>query len=107
MAKTEDFPHRGRFQAQSDYLEQSKSWACDKPPTAQEGHDMLGALEDRLDEFERDIRRDAFIKAHRFIDNAGPGGVGETSKSYPVRGRRDGSRVDIEVKKGIAFVQGA
>ena len=51
------------------------------------------------------IRQDAFAKAHRFIDNAGPNGVGPTSKSYPVRGRRDGSRVDVEVKKGLAFVE--
>ncbi len=105
MKKSEEFEHRGRFQAQSEYLEESERWARDDPPIAQEGHDLLAVLENRLDRFEREIRQDAFLKAHRFINNAGPDGVGVTSKSYPVRGRKDGSRVDIMVHKGIAFIR--
>ena len=104
MANSDEFGHRGRFQAQSDYLDESEPWARPNPLTAEEGHGLLDALENKLDEAERRIRQDAFAKAHRFINNAGPGGVGPTSKSYPVRGRRDGSRVDIEVRKGIAFI---
>ena len=53
----------------------------------------------RSEEFVRTFRR-----AHRFIDNAGPRGVGPTTKGFPVRGRHDGSRVDVDVKKGLAFV---
>src|SRR4051794_36982266 len=102
MKRSDEFTHRGRFQAQSDYLDESERWARYDSPTAQEGHDLLTVLETKLDRSEREMRRDAFLKAHRFIDNAGPSGVGETSKSYPVRGRQDGIRVDIEVKKGIA-----
>ena len=104
MPKPVDFEHRGRFQAQSDYLEASEPWAQNDPLTASDGHSLLTALENRLDDEERRIREDCFRKAHRFIDSAGPGGVGPTTKNFPVRGRRDGSRVDIEVKKGLAFV---
>jgi hypothetical protein len=80
MKRPNEFTHRGRFQAQSDYLDESESWARYDPPSDREGHALLTTLETRLDTFERDIRRDAFQKAHRFIDNAGSGGVSETSK---------------------------
>jgi hypothetical protein len=105
MAKSDDFEHRGRFQAQSDYLDESEPWARHDPLSTTEGHQLLETLSNKLAEEERMIRQDAFAKAHRFIDNAGPSGVGPTSKSYPVRGRRDGSRVDVEVKKGLAFIE--
>lgn len=107
MPNSDDFEHRGRFQAQSVYLDESESWARHEPLSASEGHEVLEVLKNKLDEAERRIRQDAFVKAHRFIDNAGQGGVGRTSKSFPVRGRRDGSRVDIEVIKGVAFIQRA
>ncbi len=105
MPKSVDLEHRGRFQAQSNYLEESEGWARKDPLTATDGHHLLTTLENRLDEKERTIREDCFKRAHRFIDNAGPGGVGPTSKGFPVRGRNDGSRVDIDVKKGLAFVR--
>ncbi len=105
MSTGEEFEHRGRFQTQSSYLDESEPWARHDPLSAMEGHILLEVLENRLEESERMIRRDAFAKAHRFIDNAAPGGVGPTSKSYPVRGRRDGCRVDIEVRKGLAFIR--
>jgi hypothetical protein len=104
MPKSDEPEHRGRFQAQSDYLEESEGWAQKDPLMASDGHRLLTVLENRLEGEERRIREDCFKKAHRFIDNAGPGGVGPTTKGFPVRGRRDGSRVDIEVKKGLAFV---
>jgi hypothetical protein len=106
MATANEFEHRGRLQAQSDYLDESESWARHEPLSATEGHELLETLRNKLEESERRIRQDAFAKAHRFIDNAGPGGVGPTSKSFPVRGRHDGSRVDIEVRRGIAFAAG-
>jgi len=106
MAKSDEAEHRGRFQAQSDYLEESEGWAQKDPLIASDGHRLLTALENRLADKERRIREDCFKKAHRFIDNAGPGGVGPTTKSFPVRGTHDGSRVDIDVKKGLAFVVG-
>jgi len=104
MPKSVEPEHRGRFHAQSDYLEESENWAQQEPLTARDGHRLLTALENRLDDKERRIREDCFRRAHRFIDNAGPGGVGPTTKGFPVRGRHDGSRVDIDVKKGLAFV---
>ena len=104
MPKLDEPEHRGRFQAQSDYLEESEAWALREPLSAKNGHLLLTTLENRLSDEERRIRDDCFKKAHRFIDNAGPGGVGPTTKGFPVRGRHDGSRVDIDVKKGIAFV---
>lgn len=102
--KLEEPEHRGRFQAQSNYLEESERWTQEEPLTVNEGHRLLNALESKLDERERTLREDCFHKARRFIDNAAPGGVGPTSKTFLVRGRRDGSRVDIVVIKGLAFV---
>src|SRR4051812_27493030 len=106
MPKPIEPAHRGRFQAQSDYLEESERWAQGEPLTKKDGHRLLTALENRLDDKERRIREDCFRRAHRFIDNIGPGGIGPTSKSFPVRGRHDGSRVDIEVSDPL-LKQGA
>ena len=103
MKDPEEHPHRGRVQAQSDYLEQSVAWTEKIPPTKIEGHAMLASLQGKLSKAELAIRADAFARATRFINQAGPGGVNETSKSYRVRERSDGSRVDVVVIKGIAF----
>jgi hypothetical protein len=66
---------------------------------------MLTRLKYRLDRSEYLLRREAFQKAHRFIDGAAAiGWVGPTKPSWPQPPRRDQRRVDIEVIAGRAFV---
>ncbi len=64
---------------------------------------MLDKLKNKLSRSQRQTFHDAFGKAHEWIDKAGIDGFENFSKSFRVRGLRDGSRVDIEVKKGSAF----
>lgn len=96
--------HRGRFQAQGGGLEESEPWNEPEPLRATEGHILLTRLEGKIQPKEAMIRRDAFEKAHRFINSAAAaGGVGQCKKTLRVRGSRD-QRVDIEVQSGLAFV---
>lgn len=100
--------HGGRFQAQGGELGavgESEPWDEPDPLQAVRGHLLLTALHNKIHHQSAALRHDAFQKAHRFIDAAAAGGgVGPTRKSFYVRGRRDGSRVDIEVQRGLAFV---
>src|SRR4051794_11398592 len=96
--------HRGRFQAQGGGLEESEPWNEPQPLQALTGHHLLSGLHDKIPPREATIRRDSFLKAHRFIDSAASsGGVGPCKKSFVVRGSRD-QRVDVEVQSGLAFV---
>jgi hypothetical protein len=98
--------HRGRFQAQGGGIEESEAWDEESALPAARGHSLLTAVKYKLDKSEYLIRRDAFSKAHRFIDNASvSGGVGPTKQSWPQPPRPDHRRVDIEVQSGSAFVQ--
>lgn len=95
--------HRGRFQAQGGGLEESEPWDEPRPLQALTGHILLSGLRFKIPTREATIRRDSFLKAHRFIDSAASsGGVGPCKKSFVVRGSRD-QRVDIEVQSGLAF----
>jgi hypothetical protein len=97
--------HRGRFQAQGGGFEESVPWDQDDPPTARDGHRLLTRLKYQLDKAEYLLRREAFQRAHRFIDGASAsGGVGPTKQSWPQPPRRDQRWVDIEVQAGRAFV---
>ena len=97
--------HRGPFQAQGEGLEESESWNEEHPLQALKGHHLLSGLQLKIPAREAAIRRDSFIKAHRFIDSAASScGVTPCKKSFPVRGSRSGRRVDIEVLSGLAFV---
>ena len=65
-------------------------------------------LKNRHTKREQKIRADAFVKAKKFIDvSAIAGGIEvidkPISKTFMVKGSKD-QRVDIEVKKGKAFV---
>jgi hypothetical protein len=96
--------HRGRFQAQGGGLEESEPWNQERPLLATQGHSLLNMLERKIAVREATLRRDSFIRAHRFIDSAATaGGVGPCKKSFLVRGSRD-QRVDIEVHGGLAFL---
>jgi len=95
-------PHRGRIQAQSDNVEESEAWAQEKPPTWQEGIEMLNKLEDKLSKKEREKRKEQFKQAERFITNAGQSGGVQSpiKKSFENEKFDDGTRVDIEVSAG-------
>jgi hypothetical protein len=77
------------------------------PYPATKGHADLSGVEAGLAKAARERREKCFKLAHRFITNAkNGGGVEPTSRSWPAaRPHEDGDvRVDIEVKKGRAFV---
>jgi hypothetical protein len=95
-------PHRGRLQAQSDTLEESEAWAQDKPPTTEEGLQLLKQLEEKLSKKERKKREKQFRQAERFINSAGKaGGIQSPVKiSFENENLGDGTRVDIEVSAG-------
>jgi hypothetical protein len=96
--------HRGRFQAQGGGVEESEAWDEELPLPGTEGHRLLTRLKYKLDREDYLLRQEAFGKAHRFITNAAPAGVGPTKQSWPQPPRRDQRRVDIEVQSGRAFV---
>jgi len=67
---------------------------------------MLQELRDKLSPSAQRYRQTAFQLAERYIQRvAAAGGVqAPLAKSFPEPSRSDGSRVDIEVHKGTAFV---
>ncbi len=98
--------HRGRFQAQGGGIEESEPWNQAFPLVAPVAHDLLTRLGSKIPVREAEIRRQAFNKAHEFIDKcASAGGIGPTKQSWPKPSRTDSRRVDIEVNNGIAFVR--
>jgi hypothetical protein len=101
--------HRGRIQVQGGGLEISWPWSDTTPPTAQAAIAGLHGLRDQLNETQLAARDQAFEQAERFITNAELNGgvVAPVSASFQNREIRqeDGDeRVDIEVRKGKAFV---
>ena len=101
--------HRGRHQAQGEDIPggDSRNWNEDSPYPATTGHHDLSDLEAGLSDRQKRARTQCFGLAHRFITNAQTyGGVGPTSRSFPAGrpGEDTDIRVDIEVKKGRAFV---
>jgi hypothetical protein len=100
--------HRGRHQAQgNDIGDKSRPWARPLPYPAEDGHADLSTLAEDIGEAAREKRELCFKQAHRFIRSAhDAGGVGPVSKSFPAGrpGEQTTIRVDIEVKKGMAFV---
>ena len=97
-------PNCGRFQAQGNNLEKSRSWAEVDVPTKQKGHDYLANLKQQLTRSELNDRQSCFTKASGWIDRApacGYDAVIVTSfKLYPPK---KGIRVDAEVRSGFAF----
>ena len=110
MTVQDTMPHRGRFQAQGDHLEKSRSWSRDSPLPASQAHALLKALYEDLSPAERRDREATFADAHEYIDRAAKaGGVSADpltiKKTYtPRNARRRQLRVDIEVLAGLAFV---
>jgi hypothetical protein len=96
--------NRGRFQAQGGGIQESEPWDEESPLPSRSGRRLLTDLKYRLNKEEYLMRKEAVEKAHRFITNASPMGVGPTKQSWPQPPRRDQRRVDIEVQSGRAFL---
>lgn len=107
MAKSNDsLEHRGRFQAQGRGVEESESWAQEKPLSVSKGLGLLGKLIGKLKPKDYERRKKPFKKAQAFVVEAGEnGGVfAHLGRSFRVKGSKD-ERVDIEVLGGKAFVK--
>lgn len=95
--------HRGRIQSQGGDVNDSKPWAQEHSLDHPTGIDLSNALEGMASEKEQKLRKSAHANARAFMNAAKlAGGVGVTSKTYMVKGDPH-KRVDIEVRKGIAF----
>ena len=101
--------HRGRFQAQGKFLEDSNNWAQDLPLTITEGIALLDSLQSRLNKKDAQVRSDGFAKCRNFIDLAYKnGGINISDmgkpliKSFP---KNFTERLDLEIHLGIAFVK--
>jgi hypothetical protein len=66
--------HRGRWQAQGTKTEKSESRNQEKPPTDDEGRNMLDRLYEKMTPAERADREVALKDAHRWIKRAAANG---------------------------------
>ena len=96
--------HRGRWQAQGGGLEESEPWSQSMPLTLAQGLLLLETLELKLKPKDRRAREAAFEMARVWATRAASSGGASApvSKSFP--GGGNPIRVDVEVKKGIAFL---
>lgn len=104
--KEKEHKHRGRLQAQGERLQESQAWAKCEPLLYEEGCSLLVALQNRLTKAQLKLRKLAFADAKKEIDRAKKNdGITVVdrhfSKSFIVKGKE---RVDIEVRKGTAFI---
>ncbi len=100
--------HRGRIQSQGGNIEDSEKWNFQKPISCTTAKSKSDILKNRHTKREQTIRANAFQKAKKFIDISKIAGGIEVvdkpiSKTFMVKGSNN-KRVDIEVKKGKAFV---
>ena len=107
MAKWKNLmDNRGRFQAQGDGLEKSRSWTEVFIPTKDDGHNYLDDLKGRLKPAELRKRQDCFKRASKWIDDApseGYNAVAPIKTSFPLYPPDKGIRVDGEIFRGKAF----
>jgi hypothetical protein len=100
--------HRGRFQAQGKRLEKSECWAQDQPLPVGDGLELIEKLKKRLSTRELKIRERAFKKCKEIVIEASHhGGINVGAQGKPfIKSFSEGNveRVDLEVHKGIAFV---
>jgi len=105
-------PYRGRVQAQGDDIEQkggySCSWAQSEPVTDREGLSFLAKIKAECNQSQQAERKQAFIRAERFVKSAGQlGGVGPEAqpRSFKDHNRTvKNARVDIEITLGLTFI---
>lgn len=109
----DDNDHRGRIQSQgAGYSDPGtgdvESWNQADPLTLAQGLAKLESLASRMTKAQKKKRAQAIEKARTFMLRAArAGGVGPLSRSFrndEVEDNNGSERVDIEVKKGLAFV---
>ncbi len=100
--------HRGRLQIQGGGIEKSWPWAQDAAPTAVAAVAGLDGVWATLSKSQKKTRDEAYGDARGYIEAAAPDGVSAPiSKTFQNKGLKKGERdhrVDIEVRKGTAFV---
>ena len=103
--------HRGRLQVQGKDLRQELSWPWTRsqPPTAQEALAGLTGMKNQLNKSELRLRDEAFEKAENYISRAGNSGgvnapISLTFQNKNLPNKNKDARVDIEVRKGRAFI---
>lgn len=85
-------------------LEESEAWNQSTPLAHSQGLRLLEKLEMKLKSKDRKARAEAFEMARIWASRAAAaGGVGTYMRSFP---GGNPIRVDIEVRKGMAFVSG-
>jgi len=103
-------PHRGVFQAQGNRLQESENWAQSTALTIIEGRSLLDNLRNKLKPAQRIERLIYFQKWRRKIDKLHTDGGfdadkgGHYIKSEPPGASPEDPRVDLEIRKGIAFI---
>lgn len=100
-------PHRGRFQAQGDGLEESQPWAQNDSLNKEQGRNLNNDLKNQLSEEDRNRRLEAFRKAEKYINDAPNTGIrseNSPKKSFFSDARYRHIRVDVEISAGKAFV---
>jgi hypothetical protein len=101
--------HRGRFQAQGKKLDESEPWSQNQPLSLEDGLKKIRLLKSKLKPKDLRVRYDAFNECEKFISKASQnGGIDVTN--FPYRYSKswvayDQERVDLEIRKGIAFVK--
>lgn len=101
-----DIQNRGRFQAQGDGLEKSRSWAEIYVPTKLNGHGFIDELKGQLTHTELAARLDCFAKATKWVDDAPKNGYNVVTiikTSFPPYPPIKDIRVDGEIYRGSAF----
>lgn len=96
--------NRGRLQAQGKGLEKSSPWATNDNITKMIGGNHLNTLRNSLTPSELSERTNAIEKVRQVILSAPLYGISPMKKSYPNSLLDKSVRIDIEIHKGVAFI---
>jgi hypothetical protein len=96
--------NRGRLQAQGGTTEKSSPWATPDDITKVIGINHLNDLTGQLTQNELSERVNAINKVRNIITNAPTYGLSPMKKSYPNSIHNREVRIDIEIHKGVAFI---
>jgi len=99
-------PHRGRIQAQGGGVEKSESWAQDEPLSLENGLGLIDNLKQQLNKKELATREEAFEKLTKLVNKNSKNGI-DTQVVVSFYGDEDTTdeRVDLEIRKGKAFIK--
>lgn len=98
--------NRGRFQAQGNRLEESRSWDMEIVPTKTDGTSYLNELKNKLSSTEYRLRKTCFEKARNWVEGAPSNGyvvVTTVKTSFKPSPPIKDIRVDGELFSGTAF----